>query len=27
MFSKPLHLTVAPGARTPATIVCDTGIR
>lgn len=27
MFSKLLHLTVAPGARTPATIVCDTGIR
>ena len=27
MFSKPLHLTVAPGARTPATIICDTGIR
>lgn len=27
MFSKPLQLTVAPGARTPATIICDTGIR
>ena len=27
MFSKPLQLTVAPGARAPATIICDTGIR
>jgi hypothetical protein len=27
MFSKPLQLTVARGARTPATLICDTGIR